>query len=122
MKCIRCGTKMQKREGKFGEFMFCPNQSNCKQKTVSVAALESISNEPSFDCYGDVSPIGVHDVMKKSIESSNELLVLEMRAMEAEAGPLSGIDWEEDFVNELGEPVNHSGELIGNEGAWFRPY
>ena len=35
MKCPSCGNNMQAREGKFGEFYFCPKQHICKQKTIT---------------------------------------------------------------------------------------
>lgn len=34
MKCPNCGNNMLARNGRFGEFHYCPNQSNCGQKTV----------------------------------------------------------------------------------------
>jgi len=30
---------MQQRNGKFGNFLFCPNQHACKQKTITVRAI-----------------------------------------------------------------------------------
>lgn len=35
MKCPKCRTEMEEREGKFGPFLFCPRQAKCGQKTVS---------------------------------------------------------------------------------------
>ena len=36
MDCPKCGSDMQKRSGKHGEFMFCPMQYRCCQSTFSV--------------------------------------------------------------------------------------
>lgn len=36
MICPKCGNEMQLRNGRFGEFYFCPNQyKGCKQKTIT---------------------------------------------------------------------------------------
>jgi len=35
MKCDRCETQMVEREGRHGDFYFCPNQRNCGKKTIT---------------------------------------------------------------------------------------
>lgn len=108
MNCPTCNTQMQERGGAFGKFMFCPNQAVCKQKTISEA---SYPQQPS-----PMSPQAYQEV-----ELSNEPLMQEMRIQEAELGPLF-VPSQEDFINGLGEPVDYHGDIIGNEGNWFRPY
>ena len=36
MDCPKCGSDMQKRSGKHGEFMFCPMQYQCGHKTMTI--------------------------------------------------------------------------------------
>jgi len=48
MDCPKCGSNMQKRLGKHGEFMFCPMQYRCGQKTFSVPPTESPQPVLSF--------------------------------------------------------------------------
>ena len=101
MKCIRCESTMGKQSGMYGDFMFCPNQKICGQKTVSCEDV----------------------VFAEALRSSNNPLVLEMRVMQAELGPLFSDGGNcGDFVNGVGEAVDYDGELIGNSGDWFRPY
>lgn len=35
MLCLKCNTEMKLRNGKFGEFHFCPNQQRCGAKTIT---------------------------------------------------------------------------------------
>lgn len=35
MLCLKCNTEMKLRNGKFGEFYFCPNQHRCGAKTIT---------------------------------------------------------------------------------------
>lgn len=50
MKCPSCETKMKVRNGKFGEFYFCPKQHICKQKTITKEVISnSNSNSSLYD-------------------------------------------------------------------------
>jgi len=97
---------MQERKGIYGKFMFCPNQAKCKQKTISEASYPPPPTPMSPQAYQELH---------------NESLTQETRIMEAELGPLF-VPSKEDFINDLGEPVDYNNEVIGNEGEWFRPY
>jgi len=113
MKCPTCNTHMQERNGTFGLFAFCPNQAACKQKTISKA---------SFNLQGTtagrmpMSQANIEEVVRET-----EPLMQEVRIMEAELGPLF-VPSQEDFVNDLGDPVDYDGAMVGNSGEWFRPY
>jgi len=39
--CEKCGKEMVKRLGKFGYFLFCPNQKGCGQKTIGLEGQSS---------------------------------------------------------------------------------
>lgn len=45
MQCPKCTSLMHERHGKFGPFLFCPNQHRCGQKTITVTPDNH--NEPS---------------------------------------------------------------------------
>lgn len=46
--CSSCGHSMTLRNGKFGEFYFCPNQSWCGGKTVTAINVDGTGN-PTVD-------------------------------------------------------------------------
>ena len=102
MKCTQCNTEMQVRDGRFGQFYFCPNQLECGQKTIS----KSRKVVPATSCNPDT------DIL----EASNDSLVIEMRLMQEQLGPLFAPSGE-NFVNELGEDIDIDGNIIYD----FRP-
>lgn len=44
MLCLKCNTEMKLRNGKFGEFYFCPNQHRCGAKTITKNVERSYSS------------------------------------------------------------------------------
>ena len=43
--CPTCATQMQKRAGRYGDFWFCPRQSQCGQKTITASSGSSTSRD-----------------------------------------------------------------------------
>ena len=92
MKCPSCNGEMKERKGIYGNFLFCPQQATCGQKTISEASYPGTRVVQS-----NVSDCDYHLL--------NESL-----------GPLfkdepSRIPW----VNDLGEEVDCHGNLVDDE-------
>ncbi len=113
MKCPTCTRVMTLRNSINGEFYFCPDQHICGQKTITK------KEPPSFDIYGNVEiPKSRTNTLKEAILQSNDPLVLEMRALEAEQSILFK-DINEPWLNEVGDLEDIDGNPWVDED---RPY
>ena len=98
---------MNIQSGKFGKFRFCPQQNVCGQKTISII------NVPIIQCSSTDGP----DIFQRS----NDPIVMEMRILEAQQGPLFSMpskifpDCERPFDPDLDDP-------IFDDGSDWRPY
>ena len=102
MQCPKCMTQMKERKGVHGKFMFCPNQAECGQKTISEASYP--------DPQGKVVDYLEYD-------NTGSELMLTANLMEQSMGPLFSEE-SEPFVNDLGDEVDYDGSLVEH----WRPY
>lgn len=91
LKCPTCSTVMQRREGKFGPFMFCPNQYQCGQKTITVQQ-KPVYNEDTH--YHEPSEFALEAEMRR------DSLYSLAAGMEAELGGMASVAYQNDRDHE----------------------
>lgn len=72
MNCPKCSKEMLERKGRFGTFLFCPNQKLCKQATISKSQLR-VSTPTYHSISADEYGINLQSVNWTQESEPNEL-------------------------------------------------
>lgn len=105
MNCPSCNTEMKRRDGKFGEFLFCPDQHVCGQSTISLV-------DNPLKSFTEVE----NHLRRDSLMS--ELLIMYERQMDI----FKDNPYQEQYYDSSGEPTTVIGDSIYNDPDWYRPY